>query len=120
MPFRSKVFGDFAGTEDPKEGLLAAERRVGGWLAVTVGAKGTYVCENGVISHVPAFKVDVVDTLAAGDVWHGAFAYALSLGQDEMAGVRFANAAAGLKCQALGGRLAAPSKEAVETFLSKA
>ena len=29
------------------------------------------------IGHVPSFRVDVVDTLGAGDIWHGAFALAL-------------------------------------------
>ena len=46
----------------------------------------------------PVFAVDAVDTLGAGDVFHGAFTLALAEGRDVEAAMRFAAAAAGLKC----------------------
>jgi sugar/nucleoside kinase (ribokinase family) len=49
-------------------------------------------------------QVKVADTLAAGDVWHGAFMLALAEGQDVATASRFANAAAALKCSRGGGR----------------
>ena len=54
-------------------------------------------------TRVPAFPVTAVDTLGAGDVWHGAFALRLAEGADEIDAVRFACAAAALKC--MGGQI---------------
>jgi sulfofructose kinase len=89
------------------------------WLAVTAGARGVWICDHGEITHVPAFEVTAVDTLGAGDVWHGAFALALAEQQPEMAAVRFANAAAAIKCTRFGGRKGAPTRAEVEQFLQE-
>jgi sulfofructose kinase len=59
-----------------------------------------------------------VDTLGAGDVWHGAFALALAEGRPERQAVRFASAAAALKCTRFGGRNGAPRRAEVDAFLS--
>jgi len=59
-----------------------------------------------------------VDTLGAGDVWHGAFALALAEGQGEEAAIRFASAAAAIKCTRFGGRSGAPRRDEVERFLA--
>ena len=67
---------------------------------------------------VPAPKVVAIDTLAAGDVWHGAFTLALAERFDVTAAGRFANAAAAIKCTRAGGRLGAPNRPAVEGLLS--
>jgi sulfofructose kinase len=67
---------------------------------------------------MPAPAITAVDTLAAGDVWHGAFAVALGEGQDIEAGARFANAAAAIKCTRIGGRQGAPSRAEVEALLA--
>jgi sulfofructose kinase len=87
------------------------------WLAVTTGARGVWMLAQGALLHVPAFEVDVVDTLGAGDVWHGAFALALAEYQPELEAVRFANAAAAIKCTRFGGRKGAPLRAEVEQFL---
>ncbi len=89
------------------------------WLAVTAGERGVWVCDHGEIRHVPAFEVPVVDTLGAGDVWHGAFALALAERQPEIQAVRFANAAAAIKCTRFGGRKGAPTRAEVEQFLQE-
>jgi sulfofructose kinase len=57
--------------------------------------------------------VQVVDTLAAGDVFHGAFALALAEGQALAQAARFACHAASLKCTRFGGRLGCPAREEV-------
>lgn len=87
------------------------------WVAVTAGKHGVWVLDQGVITHIPAFNVAVVDTLGAGDVWHGAFALALAEHQTEFQAVRFANAAAAIKCTRFGGRKGAPTRAEVEEFL---
>ena len=85
----------------------------GAMVAVTCGENGLFW--NG--GHLPAFPVDSVDTLAAGDVFHGAFALALVEGQPVAAALRFAAAAAAIKCSRFGGRLGAPTRAEVEALL---
>jgi len=72
------------------------------------------------VRHLPAFAVPVVDTLAAGDVFHGAFALELARGKAAADALRFAAAAAAIKCTRPGGRGGSPSRDEVEKFLSKA
>ena len=61
--------------------------------------------------------VKAVDTLAAGDVFHGAFLVALVEGRAMEETIAFANAAAALKCATFGGRLGAPTRAEVEAAL---
>jgi len=109
----------FARMRDMREALAYAARVLPGWICVTDGADGTHVAAKDGIIHVPAFAVEVIDTLGAGDVWHGAFALRLGEGADEIEAVRFANAAAALKCTGFGGRRAAPDRATTEQFLQE-
>ena len=63
---------------------------------------------------VPAPRVAVVDTLGAGDVFHGAYALALAEGFGVAASARFASVAAALKCTRPGGRAGIPDRAAVD------
>ena len=71
------------------------------------------------ICHHPAFAVEAVDTNAAGDVYHGAFAVALAQRRPIEAVLTFAAAAASLKCLRAGGRTAVPTRSEVERFLAE-
>ncbi len=117
--FSAQCLRDFTGCDDPVEGLQAARKRTGAWLAVTVGAGGTHFTDGAKLRHQPAFDVPVVDTLAAGDVWHGAFALALGEGMEEAEAVRLASAVAALKCTRPGGRRGTPTRLDAETFLKR-
>jgi sulfofructose kinase len=66
-----------------------------------------------------ASRTEVVDTLGAGDVLHGAFALSLARGELIEDALRFACAAAALKCAKPGGRAGAPRAEEVERFLEE-
>jgi sugar/nucleoside kinase (ribokinase family) len=68
---------------------------------------------------VPAFKVEVVDTLGAGDTFHGVFTLMLAEGMSERPAMRFAAAAAALKCTRYGGILGAPTRAELEAFLAR-
>ena len=105
--------------DDPAAALAAVARDLSGWVCVTDGENGVYHTDAGGITHVPGFPVAVVDTLGAGDVWHGAFALALAEGRTEAAAVVFANAAAALKCMKFGGRAGCPDRARVENFLKE-
>jgi sulfofructose kinase len=89
------------------------------FLAVTDGGKGVYAHWQGRVTHHPAFAVEQVDTLGAGDTWHGAFAFALCDGLSQDQAIRFASAAAAIKVTRIGGPLGAPTKPEVLAFLKE-
>ena len=119
VAFSAAGLADCTGTDDPARGLACAGRITNAWLCVTLGADGVLVQADDAPRHIPAFKVEVKDTLGAGDVWHGAFALALAEGRREGAALRFANAAGALKAQRTGGRRGVPGRDEVEQFLMK-
>ncbi len=106
------------GDGDPARAIKSVHERFGAWVCVTDGARGVMLCDSGEISTIGAFAVDVVDTLGAGDVWHGAFALRLAEGAPEAGAVRFANAAAAIKVSRKGGRSGAPRRAEVENLLA--
>ena len=90
-----------------------------GFLAITDGPNGIYWLERGALRHLPAFKVKAIDSLAAGDAFHGAFTLGLAQGRDLQDVMRFASATAALKCTHFGGASGAPRRAEVEEFLKK-
>jgi sulfofructose kinase len=120
VAFSQQALREISGEDDPRAGLACVAAGVPSWLAVTLGREGVLYMDHGAVRHVPAFTVETVDTLGAGDVWHGAFALALAEGQDEPAAIRFASATAAIKCTRFGGRAGAPRRDEVERFLAEA
>jgi sulfofructose kinase len=119
VAFSEQGLAEITGLDDPAEGLRSIAGRSDTWLAVTVGEGGCYFMEGGAVAHEPAFRVETVDTLGAGDTWHGAFALALAEGMGERAAVRFASAASAIKCTRFGGRRGMPRRAEVEAFLNE-
>ncbi|MGH3490117.1 MAG: carbohydrate kinase family protein [Actinopolymorphaceae bacterium] len=68
--------------------------------------------------HVPGFTVDVVSTLGAGDVFHGALLVAVDRGLDRRSALRYANAVAALSCRAIDGRSGVPTDAEVSSWLA--
>ncbi|MCZ8258716.1 MAG: PfkB family carbohydrate kinase, partial [Beijerinckiaceae bacterium] len=68
--------------------------------------------------HVPSLDIRAVDTLGAGDVWHGAFASALTGRLGLLDAIRWANVTAALKCLKPGGSSGTPDRPAVEAAIS--
>ena len=89
------------------------------WQCVTDGEQGVYFTDHGKVEHIAAFRVETRDTLAAGDVWHGAFALRLSEGANEAEAIEFANAAAALKCTRFGGLAGSPDRNATERLIKE-
>ena len=103
---------DFA--EDPQE--LAA--RYGcPVVGITRGPEGAVFVDRGKLLRSSAFKVPVVDTTGAGDVFHGAFIYGLLQRWQLEDVIRFAHAAAAIKCMQIGARRGIPKLSEVKEFL---
>lgn len=85
----------------------------------TEGEDGSYTTTAEEQFHTPAFKVDVVDTTGAGDVFHGAYLVGMQHGWDLETVALFATAVAALKCRRLGGRAGIPTFEETMDFLAE-
>jgi sugar/nucleoside kinase (ribokinase family) len=107
------------GLTDYGAGLQRLSEHISGFLAVTDGPNGVYWRDNGKLRHLPAFKVQVIDSLAAGDAFHGGFTLALAEGRVLIDALRFGSAAAALKCTHFGGGAGAPRRTEVEHFLKQ-
>ncbi len=115
--FSARGLREQSGLENLLEALAGLQAKAPGWLAVTDGGNGAWFTENGGLAHEPALPLSAVDTNGAGDVWHGALAVALLEGQEPRTAVRFANAAASIKCSRFGGWSAIPTRSEVAAFL---
>lgn len=90
---------------DPFRALELIQREYGMRVAaMTLGAHGALALENGAFIYSPAFVVNCMDTTGAGDVFHGAFCYAVLEGMRMRDSLDFCNAMAALNCTALGAR----------------
>jgi sulfofructose kinase len=89
-----------------------------GHAGVTLGSEGYMWREATVARHVSAPSVSVTDTTGAGDAFHGTFALLLAEGASVDARVRYAAAAAALKCTRLGSRAGLPTRSELEAFLA--
>jgi len=96
------------GIADLRRALRGAAQRGPWFVGVTLGAGGALAWVRGAYHYVPAVRVPVVDTTGAGDVFHAGAIYGLLQGWTAPETLRFAAAAAALKCQHLGGRPGIP------------
>jgi sulfofructose kinase len=119
VAFSEPGLAKFTATDDPLKGLKIAQEKTKGMVYVTVGSEGCYWLENGMLTHQQGKKVNVVDTTGAGDVFHGAFAVAVSEGMETRQAVVFSNTVAAIKCTKLGGREGIPTRKVVEAEISK-
>lgn len=91
--------------KDPLKGLEIVQKEYHlPVAAMTLGSYGAMARVNGEIHYSPAFVVNCVDTTGAGDVFHGAFCYAVLEGMSIADALEFSNAMAALNCRALGAR----------------
>ena len=89
-------------------------------VIVTLGEKGALIVDkfDGDAQLIPAFKVDTVDTTAAGDAFIGGFASALLRGLEIEEAVKYANACGALATTKFGAQPSLPTKEETEKFIS--
>ena len=82
----------------------------------SVGSAG-YSAQTGLVK-APSFKTEIVSTLGAGDVFHGALLAQLIQGFALQEAIRRANAVAALSCRGLDGQSAIPTTSELNTYLS--
>ncbi len=89
------------------------------FVGVTRGAEGFFWLDRstGRVEHAAGVSVTAVDTLGAGDVFHGAYALGVVEGMSAQENGRFACVAASLKCEVFGGRIGAPNRAQVSRYL---
>jgi sulfofructose kinase len=110
----------FTGIQDREKALLELRNYTPGFLCATLGDEGAMALIDGKITYVKGFKVNTVDTTGAGDIFHSGFIYGLLQNWEVMEILRFANAAAGLKCRDLGGRKGIPTLQETQALLDQA
>jgi sugar/nucleoside kinase (ribokinase family) len=115
--FSSEALRATAGLSDLAAGLCRAAEKIKAFLAVTNGPDDLLFMDAGLVRHLPVFSVAAVDTLGAGDTFHGAFALALAERSEVVSALRFAAASAALKCTRFGGISGTPYRDETDAFL---
>jgi ribokinase len=107
------------GTDASHETAVYALREMGpAQVVITLGVKGSIGLEDSGIVRQTAFPIRASDTTGAGDVYHGAYIYGLLQGWDMAECMRFASAAAALKCKEVGAQRGIPGLEAINNFMA--
>ena len=88
-------------------------------VLITLGSKGVYVSQQGKGEIVPGFRVQAVDTTAAGDTFNGAFVTALLEDKPLAQAIRFAHAAAALSVTKKGAQPSIPTRKETLAFLAQ-
>ena len=86
-------------------------------VIITLGSRGSYVASKQIKQFVSAFKVQAVDTTAAGDVYCGSLAVALAEGKSLVDAVLFAGAASAISVTRLGAQPSAPLRKEIIDLL---
>jgi sulfofructose kinase len=118
--FSWECLRETTGVADLGDGLLRIAGKTDAFLAVSNGPDDVVYLDGGRLHRLPVFKIAAVDTLGAGDAFHGGFVLALAEGKSEVEAMRFGAAVAGIKCTRIGGSAGAPTRPEVEAFLAHA
>ncbi len=111
----------WTGISDPFQALTVLRQEYGMRVAaMTLGEEGALALYEDRWFYSAAFDVRCIDTTGAGDVFHGAFCYAMLSGMGMQDALDFSNAAAALNCTDIGARGHIPYRAEVEDLLSAA
>lgn len=88
-------------------------------VVITQGKDGGILYSDGAAQKYPSFPVKAVDTNGAGDVFHGAFAFAVLQGFEYKKCCVFSSAVSALKCMGVGARQSVPTLSDVKKFLKE-
>ncbi|MBE7060140.1 MAG: carbohydrate kinase family protein [Ruminococcaceae bacterium] len=88
-------------------------------VVITQGKKGGIIFDGEKSEKYPAFLVDAVDSNGSGDVFHGAFAFAVTKDMDYKKACVFSSAVSALKCTKVGAREGVPTYDETINFLKE-
>ena len=88
-------------------------------VLITLGSRGVWFSEQGKGMIIPGFRVEAVDTIAAGDTFNGAFVTAILEGKPSVEAIRFAHAAAAIAVTRHGAQSSVPWRHEIESFLAE-
>jgi sulfofructose kinase len=117
--FSWECLRETTGVADLGEGLLRIAAKSNAFIAVSNGPDDIVYLDRGKLRRLPVFKINAVDTLGAGDAFHGGFVLTLAEGRNEVEAMRFGAAVAGIKCTRIGGSAGAPTRPEVQAFLAE-
>lgn len=86
-------------------------------VLLTMGSRGLLFHDKSRSEIIHAYKVNAVDTTAAGDVFNGALAAALVENKEIFSAIRFASAAAGISVTRIGAQTSIPDRQEIEEFM---
>jgi sulfofructose kinase len=118
--FSSECLRETTGVADLADGLARIAEKTDAFLAVSNGPDDVVFLRGRKPCRLPVFRIRAIDTLAAGDAFHGGFVLALAEGKGEIDALRFGAAVAGIKCSRLGGSAGMPTRAEVEALLAEA
>jgi sulfofructose kinase len=117
----SEFPGRWTRIDDPKRALETLQREYGMRVAaMTLGSHGALALTEGKFFYSPGYVVHCVDTTGAGDVFHGAFCYAVLNRMPLEDALDFSNAMAALNCTAIGARGRIAGVEAARNLMRSA
>jgi len=112
-------FKAMRGNMNDEEAMRSIQRQGPEIVIFTFGSEGCRGVYADKYFQLPPFKVEVVDTTGAGDVFHGAYDYAYLQGWNVEQCARFASAASAIKCTRLGGRAGIANLATLTKFLKE-
>jgi ribokinase len=116
----AEILSGIAVADEPGARAAAARLHARGpaTVVITLGGRGLYASSSEFRGMIPAFRVDAVDTTAAGDVFNGALAVALAEEVPLPGALRFAQAAAAISVTRPGAQPSAPTRAEIDAFLA--
>lgn len=88
-------------------------------VVITLGSKGCLIIEDGIPYHIDAFKVNPVDTTAAGDTFNGALCVGLAEGMDLRQAAMMASEASSIAVTRMGAQSSIPRREELKIISKK-
>lgn len=103
--------------DDAAKAANALHKKGIGTVIITLGSRGVWVSHDGEGRRGPGFKVQAIDTIAAGDTFNGALVTALLEGTGLAEAIRFAHAAAAIAVTRKGAQPSVPWRKEIDEFL---